>query len=178
MTEREPVQLPRILGYPAAPRAASSAHAAGTSADEARDDDGDDGSRTKKRRVDEGVRWGIGSHSDYELWTMILSDAGGLDFLNPTRGWAAVPFVPGGIVMNVGDVLDRLTGGTFKSRYHRKAQPQPTRWRAGPLRALLLRPVLGLSPSCVPAETGRRDGSRRASQRALGQNQDPLQVSR
>ena len=64
-------------------------------------------------------QWGIGAHSDYGLWTMILTDAPGLEFLHAKHGWCAVPHLPDGIAMNVGDVLDRLTAGRFKSAYHR-----------------------------------------------------------
>mmetsp|Transcript_23858 Transcript_23858/g.28832 ORF Transcript_23858/g.28832 Transcript_23858/m.28832 type:complete len:713 (-) Transcript_23858:185-2323(-) len=67
----------------------------------------------------EQQRWGIGSHSDYGLWTMILTDAEGLEFLHPDLGWTSVPLVPGSFIMNAGDVLDRLTQGQFKSRHHR-----------------------------------------------------------
>ena len=62
---------------------------------------------------------GIGAHSDYGLWTMLLTDAPGLEFRGPGGAWTAVPFVPGGFVMNVGDVLDRLTCGLYRSRHHR-----------------------------------------------------------
>ena len=64
-------------------------------------------------------RWGIGRHSDYGLWTMIVTDAAGLEFLHPEHGWARVPHIHGGIVMNAGDVLDRLSGGHLRSAYHR-----------------------------------------------------------
>ena len=64
-------------------------------------------------------RWGIGRHSDYGLWTMIVTDAAGLEFLHAEHGWARVPHIHGGIVMNVGDVLDRLSGGHLRSAYHR-----------------------------------------------------------
>mmetsp|Transcript_37275 Transcript_37275/g.88017 ORF Transcript_37275/g.88017 Transcript_37275/m.88017 type:complete len:516 (+) Transcript_37275:388-1935(+) len=66
------------------------------------------------------LKSGIGRHSDYGLWTMILSDAPGLEFQHPKTGvWHAVPHVPGSLIMNVGDVLDRLTSGRFVSAYHR-----------------------------------------------------------
>lgn len=51
---------------------------------------------------------------------MIVTDAPGLEFQHPAQEtWHAVPFIPGGIIMNVGDVLDRLTSGRFVSAYHR-----------------------------------------------------------
>ena len=100
VTERKPVVLPRLFRYPPQQK---------------RGDDGDGGGDTDGAEV----RWGIGKHSDYGLWTMILTDAPGLEFLHPQHGWCAVPLVDGGIVMNVGDVLDRLSDGRFRSPYHR-----------------------------------------------------------
>lgn len=70
--------------------------------------------------ANEDEYWGIGEHSDYGLWTMILTDSPGLEFQHPiTKEWKLVPFLPNGIIMNVGDVLDRLTAGRFVSAYHR-----------------------------------------------------------
>lgn len=65
------------------------------------------------------VQPGIGSHSDYGLWTLLLTSSPGLEFRGPDGAWTAVPFVPGSFVMNAGDVLDRLTCGLYRSRHHR-----------------------------------------------------------
>ncbi|KAK3275430.1 hypothetical protein CYMTET_16441 [Cymbomonas tetramitiformis] len=74
-------------------------------------------------------KWGIGAHSDYGLWTMIRTDAEGLEFKHPEHGWRPVPLVEDSFVMNVGDVLDRLTEGRYKSRHHRAINPSSTRSR-------------------------------------------------
>ncbi|GAB5367722.1 hypothetical protein AAMO2058_001255400 [Amorphochlora amoebiformis] len=68
---------------------------------------------------EEPQEYGIGRHSDYGLWTMIRTDSKGLEFEHPDFGWAPVPQVEDAFIMNVGDVLDRLTGGRYKSRFHR-----------------------------------------------------------
>ena len=63
--------------------------------------------------------WGVGEHSDYGLLTLLAQDAhGGLQVKTP-RGWIAAPPVPGTLVCNIGDMLDRLTGGWFRSTPHR-----------------------------------------------------------
>jgi uncharacterized protein len=50
------------------------------------------------------------------LWSMMLTDGPGLEFQHPThKTWHAVPFVPHSIVMNVGDLLDRLSNGRYIS---------------------------------------------------------------
>lgn len=66
------------------------------------------------------THFGIGRHSDYGLWTMILTDQPGLEFeVEASKRWIPVPFVKHSIIMNVGDVLDRLTNGRFVSPFHR-----------------------------------------------------------
>jgi isopenicillin N synthase-like dioxygenase len=46
---------------------------------------------------------GIGAHSDFELFTLLLqSDVGGLEVLSPDGKWVAADPLPGTIVVNVG----------------------------------------------------------------------------
>ncbi len=63
--------------------------------------------------------WGVGEHTDYGLLTLLAQDdAGGLE-VKSTRGWIAAPPIPGTLVCNIGDMLDRLTGGLYRSTPHR-----------------------------------------------------------
>lgn len=63
--------------------------------------------------------WGVGEHSDYGLLTLLAQDThGGLQVKTP-RGWIDAPPAPGTLVCNIGDMLDRLTGGWFRSTPHR-----------------------------------------------------------
>jgi isopenicillin N synthase-like dioxygenase len=63
--------------------------------------------------------WGVGEHTDYGLLTLLLQDsAGGLAVRTP-RGWIEAPPIPGTFVANIGDMLDRLTGGWYRSTPHR-----------------------------------------------------------
>jgi isopenicillin N synthase-like dioxygenase len=63
--------------------------------------------------------WGVGEHSDYGLLTLLAQDAhGGLQVKTP-GGWIAAPPLPGTLVCNIGDMLDRLTGGWYVSTPHR-----------------------------------------------------------
>lgn len=69
-------------------------------------------------RQDESA-WGVGEHTDYGLLTILhQDDAGGLEVKTPA-GWVAAPPVPGAFVCNLGDMLDRLTGGLYRSTPHR-----------------------------------------------------------
>lgn len=63
--------------------------------------------------------WGVGEHTDYGLLTLLAQDdAGGLQVKTP-RGWIDAPPIEGALVCNIGDTLDRLTGGHYRSTPHR-----------------------------------------------------------
>ncbi|WP_299621975.1 isopenicillin N synthase family oxygenase [Pelagibius sp.] len=63
--------------------------------------------------------WGVGEHSDYGLLTLLAQDRhGGLQVKTP-ECWIAAPPLPGTLVCNIGDMLDRLTGGWYRSTPHR-----------------------------------------------------------
>ncbi len=71
--------------------------------------------------ADEASReaWGVGEHTDYGLLTLLLQDeCGGLEVKTP-RGWTDAPPLAGSFVCNLGDMLDRLTGGRYRSTPHR-----------------------------------------------------------
>ena len=66
---------------------------------------------------DEG--WGAGEHTDYGLLTLLAQDSnGGLQVSTPA-GWIDAPPLEGTFVANIGDMLDRLTGGWYRSTPHR-----------------------------------------------------------
>ena len=63
--------------------------------------------------------WGVGEHTDYGLVTLLAQDdSGGLQVATP-EGWIDAPPIPGTLVCNIGDMLDRLTGGWYRSTPHR-----------------------------------------------------------
>jgi len=64
--------------------------------------------------------WGVGEHTDYGLLTLLAQDAaGGLQVRTPTDTWLDVPAEPGVLVCNIGDMLDKLTEGRYRSTPHR-----------------------------------------------------------
>ena len=65
-------------------------------------------------------RWGVGEHTDYGLLTLLGQDGNaGLEVHIPDGGWVAVDARPDRFVCNVGDMLERLTGGRYRSTPHR-----------------------------------------------------------
>jgi isopenicillin N synthase-like dioxygenase len=67
----------------------------------------------------DGGAWGVGEHTDYGLLTLLAQDEnGGLQVKTP-NGWIDAPPIPGTLVCNIGDMLDRLTGGFYRSTPHR-----------------------------------------------------------
>jgi isopenicillin N synthase-like dioxygenase len=63
--------------------------------------------------------WGVGEHTDYGLLTLLLQDeVPGLQ-VRTSGGWLDAPPIPGTLVCNIGDMLDRLTGGLYRSTPHR-----------------------------------------------------------
>ena len=67
--------------------------------------------------------WGVGEHTDYGLLTILRQDAvGGLQ-VKSRRGWIDAPPLPGTFICNIGDMLDRMTSGFYRSTPHRVQNP-------------------------------------------------------
>jgi isopenicillin N synthase-like dioxygenase len=64
-------------------------------------------------------RPGIGAHSDYECFTLLRSTLPGLEVLNGAGEWIDAPPVPGAFTVNIGDILELWTNGTFVATTHR-----------------------------------------------------------
>jgi isopenicillin N synthase-like dioxygenase len=63
--------------------------------------------------------WGVGEHSDYGLLTILKQDSvGGLQ-VKSKGGWIDAPPIPNTFICNIGDMLDRMTYGYYRSTLHR-----------------------------------------------------------
>lgn len=63
--------------------------------------------------------WGVGEHTDYGVLTILKQDmSGGLE-VKTRHGWIQAPPIRDTFVCNIGDMLDRMTGGVYKSTPHR-----------------------------------------------------------
>ena len=67
--------------------------------------------------------WGVGEHTDYGVLTILRQDAsGGLQVKSRAGGevrWVEAPPLAGSFVCNIGDMLDRMTRGVYRSTPHR-----------------------------------------------------------
>ncbi|MDP2212537.1 isopenicillin N synthase family oxygenase [Phenylobacterium sp.] len=62
---------------------------------------------------------GIGAHTDYEFFTILRGTAPGLEVLNGAGQWIDAPPRAGCFVINIGDMLEAWTNGTFTATSHR-----------------------------------------------------------
>jgi isopenicillin N synthase-like dioxygenase len=62
---------------------------------------------------------GIGAHTDYECFTLLLASAPGLEVLSPSGAWIDAPPLPGCFVVNIGDLFEVLSNGRWISTAHR-----------------------------------------------------------
>mgnify|MGYP000628013751 CR=1 FL=1 len=68
-------------------------------------------------------------HEDINLITLLMgASAEGLQVLNKNNEWISVTALPNQIVVNVGDMLQRLTNNQLKSTTHRVVNPPREKW--------------------------------------------------
>lgn len=66
------------------------------------------------------------AHGDINLITLLMgASAEGLQVLTRKNEWIAVTAAPNQLIINVGDMLERLTNGKLRSTIHRVVNPPP-----------------------------------------------------
>jgi isopenicillin N synthase-like dioxygenase len=69
-----------------------------------------------------------GAHEDINTITLLLgAEEAGLELLTKDGRWIPVAPKPGELVVNIGDMLQRLTNGLLRSTSHRVVNPPPER---------------------------------------------------
>jgi isopenicillin N synthase-like dioxygenase len=69
-----------------------------------------------------------GAHEDINAITLLLgAEEAGLELLTRDGRWIPVSPKPGELVINIGDMLQRLTNGVLRSTSHRVVNPTPDR---------------------------------------------------
>ena len=63
--------------------------------------------------------WGVAEHTDYGLLTLLAQDDNGGLEVRVADGWVKVPAEPGVMVCNLGDMLEAITAGRYRSTLHR-----------------------------------------------------------
>ena len=102
-----------------------------------------------------------GEHSDYGTITLLYQDRlGGLEVKGVDGQWINADPVPGTVLVNVGDLLEALTGGLFPATRHRVVVPE-LEWRRSTKRqsivffihpddAVVCEPLAGADPRYPP----------------------------
>jgi len=91
-------------------------------------------------------------HEDINLITLLIgASADGLEILSKQHEWVPVTSLPEQIVVNVGDMLQRLTNNKLKSTTHRVVNPPRKLWGTSRFSIpFFLHPKSSMSLACLP----------------------------
>ena len=92
-------------------------------------------------------------HEDINLITLLVgASADGLEVMDTNGNWVAVKTAPTEIVVNVGDMLQRLTNNELKSTTHRVVNPPRERWHTPRFSIpFFLHPKSEMDLTCLPS---------------------------
>uniref|UniRef100_A0A1I8HVY8 Fe2OG dioxygenase domain-containing protein n=1 Tax=Macrostomum lignano TaxID=282301 RepID=A0A1I8HVY8_9PLAT len=125
-----------------------------------------------------------GEHTDYGCITLVFCDSQpGLQVLSRTGRYLDANPRPGRVLVNIGDLMQRWTGGRLHSARHRVLAPTDPKLRSQPRYSLVyfthcdddftVRPLLGDPDSFPPVKTGEHMRRRFEETFQLGQGIDP-----
>jgi len=101
------------------------------------------------REPDSAIR--AEQHEDINLITLLVgASADGLEILTKQNSWVAVTSLPDQIVVNVGDMLQRLTNNQLRSTTHRVINPKREHWHTSRFSIpFFLHPRSSMSLACL-----------------------------
>ncbi|KAL8166440.1 hypothetical protein V2J09_007939 [Rumex salicifolius] len=96
---------------------------------------------------------GLPPHSDYSFFTILQQSSPGLEILDPRDDtWKAVTMVPGALQVNIGDHVEVLSNGAYKSILHRaRVNSDKTRVSLASLHSLGKDVKVGPAPEILEA---------------------------
>jgi isopenicillin N synthase-like dioxygenase len=104
---------------------------------------------------------GLGAHTDYECFTLLLADdTPGLEVLSPTPDasgrpkWISAPPHPESLTVNIADLMMRWTNGLYKSTIHRvvNRSPEKERYSVPFFFSINYDATVSTLPSCITTE--------------------------
>lgn len=92
-------------------------------------------------------------HEDINLITLLMgASAEGLEVLNKQNQWVGITALPDQLVVNVGDMLQRLTNNKLKSTTHRVVNPPREKWGTSRFSIpFFLHPKSNMKLDCLPS---------------------------
>jgi isopenicillin N synthase-like dioxygenase len=92
--------------------------------------------------------YGVAPHTDYGAFTMLAQDPiGGLEVKTREGEWLAAPYIPGTLILNLGDLFRAWTNDKFVSNPHRVVNRTGKRRFSVPL---FFNPNYNAEISCIP----------------------------
>jgi isopenicillin N synthase-like dioxygenase len=99
---------------------------------------------------------GIGAHTDYECFTILLPTAPGLEIMNDAGDWIDAPPIDGCFVINISDMIETWTNGEFVATSHRVRKVAQERYSFPFFATCDYETVVEPSPGFVTAENPAR----------------------
>lgn len=105
-------------------------------------------------------RPGIGAHTDYECFTLLFATGPGLQVIDKQGRWIDVPLIEGTLIMNIGDMMEIMSGGRYVATRHRVRKVREERYSFPLFHACdydhVVAPVVrDAPPRYVPLRSGR-----------------------
>jgi isopenicillin N synthase-like dioxygenase len=62
---------------------------------------------------------GMPPHSDFSSLTILLQSSKGLQIMDCNKNWVCVPYIEGALIVQLGDQVEVMSNGIYKSVIHR-----------------------------------------------------------